>query len=110
MSRRDRGRVLADEALPDRRVLGVDRPQPGERRGQRRRRVVRGDLGRACPGERHDEVAAGDERLLVGGRDDLAGLERRKDGPEADDAAGRDDDEVDVVADGDPRPAHRARR
>ena len=48
-------------------------------------------------GERHDQVAAGDERLLVGGRDDLAGPQRGEHRPEADDAARGDDDEVDVV-------------
>ena len=32
---RDARRRFADEALPDGRVLRVDRPQPGERRGQR---------------------------------------------------------------------------
>jgi 1-deoxy-D-xylulose-5-phosphate reductoisomerase len=34
-------------------------------------------------------MSARDERLLVGGRDDRAGLERGADRPEADDAAGR---------------------
>ena len=43
-------------------------------------------------------MAAGDERLLVGRRDDLAGPQRGEDRPEADDAARPDDDEVDVVA------------
>ena len=33
ISARDRGHRLADEALPDRRVLGVDRAEPGERAG-----------------------------------------------------------------------------
>ena len=49
-------------------------------------------------GQRHDEVAAGDEGLLVRRRDDLAGAQRGEDRPQADDAAGGDDDEVDVVA------------
>ena len=49
-------------------------------------------------GERHDEVAAGDERLLVGRGDDLAGAQRGEDRPKADHAARADDDEVDVVA------------
>ena len=39
--------------------------------------------------QRHHQVAAGDERLLVGRRDDLAGPQRGEDRPEADDAAGR---------------------
>ena len=41
-------------------------------------------------------MAAGDERLLVGRGDDLAGGEGGEDRPEADDPAGRDDDQVDV--------------
>jgi hypothetical protein len=56
----------------------------------------------ACAGERprprHHQVAAGDERLLVRGRDDLAGVERGEDRPQADHAAGADHDHVDVVA------------
>jgi hypothetical protein len=90
--------LLAGEALPDRRVLGIDRPEPGER-ARERRRPSRSRRPRAARGgERHHEVAARDERLLVRGRDDLAGFERGEDRPEADDAAGADDDEVDVVA------------
>ena len=48
--------------------------------------------------QRHDEVAAGDQRLLVGRRHDLAGPQRGEHRPQADDAARADDDEVDVVA------------
>ena len=62
--------------------------------GIRRGRARGGQGSRA----RHHEVAAGDERLLVGRRDDLAGLERGEDRPQADDATGPDDDHVDVVA------------
>ena len=51
-------------------------------------------------GKRHDEVAAGDQRLLVGRGDDLAGLERGEDRAQADHAAGGDHDEVHVVARG----------
>ena len=47
-------------------------------------------------------MAAGHERLLVGRRDDLAGPQRREDRAEADDPAGADDDEVDVVPDRQP--------
>ena len=43
-------------------------------------------------------MAAGDERLLVGRRDDLARLQRGDDGPQADDTARADYDEVDVRA------------
>ena len=46
----------------------------------------------------HDEMAAGDQRLLVGRGHDLAGAEGGKDRAQADDAPGRHDDEVDVVA------------
>ena len=42
--RRDAGHRLADEALPDRRVLGVDRAEPGERARER----VPGARGRAA--------------------------------------------------------------
>ena len=43
-------------------------------------------------------MAAGDERLLVRRGHDLAGTQRREDGAEADDPAGGDDHQVDVVA------------
>ena len=68
----DAAHRLADEALPDRGVLGIDRAQPGERDRERIGGVGVGALG--GPGARlaHHEVAARDERLLVGGRDDLA--------------------------------------
>ena len=80
---RDAGHRFADEALPDRRVLRVDRPEPGERARIRVGRVARAATSAArSPRERHDEVAAGDERLLVGGRDDLAGRAARR-GPAA---------------------------
>ena len=51
-----------------------------------------------CPGERHDEMAAGHQRLLVGRGDDLAGPQRSHDRSKADHAARADDDEVDIVA------------
>ena len=73
------GHGLADEALPDGRVLGVDRPQPGERRraaGRERRALPA--RGRLAGGLGHHEVTAGDERLLVRGRDDLARGQRRE--------------------------------
>ena len=53
---------------------------------------------RAAP--RHHEMAGHHERLLVRGRDDLAGAQRRQHGPQRDDAARGDDDEIDVVARG----------
>ena len=89
---------LPDEALPDRRVLRIDRAEPGERAGHRVARGRRGDRRRAGSRLRHHEMAPRDERLLVGGCHDLAGAERGEDGPEADDPAGGDDDEIDVVA------------
>ena len=48
--------------------------------------------------QRHHEVAAGDQRLLVGRGHDLAGPQRREHRPEADDTARPDHDQVDVVA------------
>ena len=48
----------------------------------------------------HDDVAAGDQRLLVGRGHDLASTQRREDRPKADDAPRRDDDEIDIVARG----------
>ena len=56
--------------------------------GQPVGRIVAAALGQR-PGQRHHEVSAGDQRLLVGRRHDLARNERREDRPEADDAAGR---------------------
>ncbi len=51
-------------------------------------------------GPRHDQVPTGDERLLVGRRDYLAGIERCQHGPEADGPARGDHDEVDIRARG----------
>ena len=96
--RGDAGHPLPHQALPDRRMLGVDRAEPGERACQRVRGARGSDARGQCPRERHDEVAAGDERLLVGRRDDLAGPQRGDDRDEADDAARPDDDEIDVIA------------
>ena len=59
------------------------------RAGWRTGRGIRGARPREAPSERHDEVAAGDERLLVGRGDDLAGLERGEHRAQADHAAGR---------------------
>ncbi len=88
---------LADEALPDRRVLRIDRAQPRERDRER----IAGVGGRALGGPgaclAHDEVAARDERLLVGGRDDLAAPQRREHRPQRDDAARAHDHEVDIL-------------
>ena len=79
-------------------MLGIDRAQPGQRAGVRVARVARRASAAERARERHDEVAAGDQRLLVSRRNDLARAQRREDRPEADDTAGRDDDDVDVVA------------
>ena len=81
-------------------MLRVDRAQPGQRARVRVARAGGGGALREATGERHHEVAAGDEGLLVGRGDDLAGAQGGEDGPEADDAAGADDHEVDVVTRG----------
>ncbi len=96
--RSDTGQRLADEALPDGRVLAVDRAEPGQRARERIHRAFARHPGCQVASQRHHEVAAGDERLLVGRSDDLARCERRDDRSEADDAARSDDDEVDVIA------------
>ncbi len=94
----DRGHRLTDEALPQRRMLRIDRAKPGQRA---RERVAR-SRGRGLRGEParlgHDQVPSRDERFLVRRRDDLARRERRQHRPQADDAARGHDDEVDVVA------------
>ena len=82
---------------PSARSRSAEARRAGSRTG--RRGAVDATVGGAHPRQRHHEVAARDERLLVGGGDDLAGSQGREDRPEADDAAGPDDDEVDVVAD-----------
>ncbi len=87
---------FAGEALPDRRMLRIDRPEPGERTGQRIVGSLGGDGRGALAGQGHHEMAAGDERLLVRGGDDLAGPQRREDRAEADDAPRADHDEIDV--------------
>ena len=73
----------------------IGRSQPSGLR-QRIRRIGRAALlgTRSRPG--HDEVPPGDERLLVRGCHDLARVERGDDRSEADDAAGPDEDDVDV--------------
>ena len=92
---------LADQALPQRRVLRVDRSQPEERR-RAQRSSLRGAAAASVLGERHHQVPASDERLLVGGRDRLAGAQRGEDRSEADHASRSDHEQVDVVARGDP--------
>jgi hypothetical protein len=69
-------------------VLRIDWPQPAERAALARQRA----------GDRHDEVAAGDEGLLVGGCHDFAGAQCGEHRSKADDPAGGDDNQVDVVA------------
>ena len=71
-------RRFADEALPDGGVLGVDRPQPGERRGERVPRIDRGSGGGLGARLGHHQVPARDEGLLVGGGHHLAGPQRRE--------------------------------
>ena len=93
----DGGHRLADEALPDRGVLGIDRAQPGQRDRERIRGVCLGPLGRTGACLAHDEVAARDQRFLVGGRDDLAAPQRREHRPQRDDAARAHDHEIDVL-------------
>jgi hypothetical protein len=79
-------------------MLGVDRPEPGQRAGERIAGPAGGDLRREAARLRHHQVPASDQGLLVGRGDDLAGTERGEDGSQAYDAAGGDDHEVHVVA------------
>ena len=79
-------------------MLRVDGAQPGKRTAHER---IRGGV-REATRNRHDEMAAGDEGFLVRGRDGLARLERREHRAQADHAAGGHDDQVDVVARGQP--------
>src|SRR5206468_8004569 len=88
---------FADEALPDRGVLRIDRAQPRQGTPEWVRRVADDAVARKGTGDWHDEVTAGDHRLLVRRRDDPARTERGEDRPHADDAARADNDEVDVV-------------
>ena len=90
-------KVFAGEALPDRRVLRIDRPQPSQRAGLRVPRRVDGHDGRLPPGQRHDQVTARHQRLLVGRRDDLARGQRRQRGGQTDQAAGGDKDQVHII-------------
>ena len=95
--RGDTGHRFANEALPDRRVLRVDRAEPGKRARVRVTRVgLSAGTGEGAS-EGHHQVAARHERLLVRGRDDLPGTERGEDRAQADDPAGPDDHEVHVV-------------
>ena len=89
---------FADQALPDGRMLRVDRAQPGERARVRVGLVRGGPGGGQRARQRHHEVAAGDERLLVGRGHDLPCAQCREHRAQADDPARADDDEVDVVA------------
>ncbi len=57
-----------------------------------RRRARRGER----TGQRHDEVTAGDKRLLVGRGHDLPGPQSGEDRAKADDPAGADHHEIDV--------------
>jgi hypothetical protein len=79
--RLDRRHRLTDETLPERRVLGIDRSDPGKRAREGIGRPPLGYRGSESASLRHHQVAAGDQRLLVGHRDDLAGLERGQNGP-----------------------------
>ena len=79
-------------------MLGIDRPQPAERRRERIPHVGYGALGGPALRDRHHEMAARDKRLLVCRGHDLPGLEGGDDGPEADDTAGANDHDIDVVA------------
>ena len=94
---RDLAKVFAGEALPDRRVLRIDGPQPSQRAGLGVPRRRDAPVGRLPPGQRHDQVAARHQRLLVGRRHDLARGQRGQRGGQADQAAGGDDDQVHVV-------------
>ena len=93
----DLAEVFAGEALPDRRVLRIDGPQPAQRAGLGVSGRGERDHGRLSPGQRHDQVAARHERLLVGRRHDLARGQRGQRGGQADEAARGDDHQVHVV-------------
>ena len=81
-------------------MLRVDRAEPGEGIGERVQRVGFARASRQAASDRHDDMAAGDQGLLVGRRDDLAGTKRGEDRSKADDTTGRDDHEIDVVTRG----------
>ena len=88
--RRDAGHRLADEALPDRRVLRVDRAEPGERARERVGRASRPRPRRRAPrasGITRWPPATSVSLLAVATT--LPAARAASDGPEADDAAGR---------------------
>ena len=91
---------LADEALPDRRVLGVDRAEPGERARERVARVVAATSAASARASGITRWPPATSVSLLAVATTLPARERREDRAEADDAAGRDDDQVDVVAGG----------
>ena len=73
---------FADEALPDGRMLRIDRAEPGQRAGERIAGLGLARASREAASEGHDQVAARDEGFLVGGGHDLAGPRARR-GPVA---------------------------
>ena len=95
--RGDPGHGLPDERLPDGRMLRVDRAQPGQRARVRVTGTRDRDALGQRPRQRHHQMTAGDQGLLVGRGDDLAGAQGGEHRPEAHDAARSDDHEVDVV-------------
>ncbi len=101
---------FACQALPYCGVLRIDRPQPGKRTGQWIGRPRRGDEGGALACQRHDQVATGDERFLVGRGDDLSGKKSCQHRFEADDSAAGDQHEIDVGSSDQPLQAVRPRR
>ena len=87
------------QALPERRVLRVDGPDPGQRAGHRVGRVDRRARAAARPrasGITRWPPATSVSLLAVA--TDLARAQRGEHRPEADDAAGGHDDQVHVVA------------
>ena len=81
-------------------MLRIDRSEPGERARVGVAGIGGSDGRRQVARQRHHEVAARDQRLLVGRGHDLAGAQRGEHRAEADDTAGGDDHDVDVVAGG----------
>ena len=94
--------ALANEALPDRRVLRIYGAKPAERRGKRVAWISR-SAGRPhgqAASQRHHQVAARDQRLFVRRGDDLACGQRSQNRPEGDHATGRHQHEIHVRAGG----------
>ena len=85
---RNRAGGFPDQALPDRRVLAVDRAEPLER------------VAAQLVEQRRYQVTSGDERLLVGERHAPPRAQRPEHGGQRGHAGGRHDNELDTVEGG----------